>query len=316
VAAGPRRRLAISAALAYSAVLGGSTLMLGLASHGWYLYYVFDQMSGHSLNYAVLGQFWHRNLLPTLGIACCALVLGARRTPLVLLAGCAALVLEGSAALVHSGSAANDLLPSYLVVALLADLLGGCVDWLARARRAGWRPGQAGHWVAAAAGGLIIAQMAALAGGFHPARAIPPSADRVVGLRPMAGVRALGGTVAIPSDPGLTLMAGLPAVADQGAAADVLRGSDGTAVAIFTGSIARAVAARRFSAIIIEQRSDLQGFPPDFNRYYHRCPQMLLVGLPDTVFLPVAGVRVRPVSVWLPIGRGSCALASAHSTAR
>ena len=53
-------------------------------------------------------------------------LLGARRMPLVLLAGCAALVVEGYAALVHTGGGVNDLLPAYLVVALLAGLaLGG-----------------------------------------------------------------------------------------------------------------------------------------------------------------------------------------------
>ena len=94
-----------------------------------------------------------------LGIAVCAAVLGARRTPLVLLAGCAALVVEGYAALVHGGGTVNDLLPAYLAVALLAGLAmggqpGGLVadglDRLARPRLANWRAGRAGPWVAAA----------------------------------------------------------------------------------------------------------------------------------------------------------------------
>src|SRR5437660_76556 len=85
---GPRRRLAWPAALTYGAVLGISTLALGLASHGWYVYYVFVLMTEHTLKYAAFGQFWTVHLLPVLGIACCALVLGARRIPLVLFAGC------------------------------------------------------------------------------------------------------------------------------------------------------------------------------------------------------------------------------------
>jgi hypothetical protein len=292
--------------------------VLGLASHGWYVYYVFEQMSEHSLNYAAFGQFWSFYLLPALGLACYALVLGARRIPLVLLAGCAALAVAGYAALVHSGGTANDMLPVYLVVALLAGLamggqpgglLGSCVDRLARGRIANWRPEQTGRWVAAAAGGLVIAQLMALAGHFHPGRAIPPSADRVVGQRLVAGLRVLGGTVAIPSDPGLALIAGRPAVAHQGAAADVLRSSDQAAIGTLTRSMAHAVAARRFSAIIIELDSDLLGYPPNLTRYYHRCPQKLLAGVPRALFRQVADVHARPVSVWLPIGRGSCAKA-------
>ena len=45
LAFGPRRRLAWPAALTYGAVLGISTLALGLASRGWYVFYVFVLLS-------------------------------------------------------------------------------------------------------------------------------------------------------------------------------------------------------------------------------------------------------------------------------
>jgi hypothetical protein len=227
-------------------------------------------------------------------------------------------VVEGLAALVHTGGNVNDLLPAYLVVALLAGLAmggqpgalaGDWVDRLARARTANWRTVRAGQSAAAAAGGLVIAQLAVLVSGFHPSHAIPPGADRIVGQRLLAGVRVLGGTVAIPSDPGLALIAGLPAVEDQIAAADVLHGSNPAAISTFTSSIARAVAARQFSAIITKFPADLRGFPPDLTRYYYHCPQMLLADAPRGPFRPVADDWVWPVSVWLPIGRGSCAMA-------
>ena len=147
--------------------------------------------------------------------------------------------------------------------------------------------------------------------GFRPGKAIPASADRAVGARLTAGVRALGGTVAVPADPGLDLMAGQAGVAHQGAVADVLRATDRAAIASFTRSAARAVAMQRFSAIIIELNDDLDGFPRDLNRYYRRCPQMLLSGVPPAWFRPVTGARGRPVWVWLPAGRGSCAAAAA-----
>ena len=319
LSAGPRRRLAVTAALSYGTVLAVSTLVLGVSSHGWYLYYVFEQMGEQPLKYAAIGQFWTVSLLPVLGIAGCAAVLGARRTPLVLLAGCAALVVEGYAALVHGGGTANDLLPACFAVALLAGLAmggapGGLVadgaDRLARDRIRDWRAGQAGGWVAAAASGLVVAQLAFLVSGFRPGQAIPGTADRAVGARLTAGVRALGGTVAVPADPGLDLIAGRPAVAHQGAVADLLRATDQIAISSFTHSAARAVATQRFSAIIIEQNTDLAGFPPDLSRYYRRCPQMLLSGVPHARFRPVTGARVRPVWVWLPAGRGSCAAAA------
>jgi len=96
-------------------------------------------------------------------------------------------------------------------------------------------------------------------------------------------------------------------VAHQGAVADVLRATDQAAITSFTRSAARAVAMQRFSAIIVELNTDLNGFPADLDRYYRRCPQMLLSGVPSAWFRPVTGARARPVWVWLPAGRGSCA---------
>jgi len=316
VAAGPRRRLAVPAALTYGAVVGGSTLALGLGSRGWYVYYVFEQMSEHSFILPAIAQFWTSYLLPTLGLACCAVVLGTRRTPLVLVAGCAALTLEGCAALVHAGGNVNDLLPAYLAVALLAGLaldgrpgpwLGAGLGRLAAARGAKRGTGQAGRWAAATPGLLVIAQLAVLMTGFRPAQAIPSSADGAVGVRLTAGLRALGGRVAVPADPGLTLLAGLPAVEDQIAAADVLHASNDAAIWTFMSSVSRAVAAQRFTAIITELGMDLRGFPADLPLYYHRCPQILQAGVPPAPFRPGSGEWT--VSVWLPVGGESCAAA-------
>ena len=315
LAFGPRRRLAWPAALTYGAVLGISTLALGLTSRGWYVFYVFELLSEHPLKDAAFGQFWTVSLLPVLGLACCALVLGVRRVPLVLVAGGAALVAEAYTSLVHSGGRVNDLLPAYLAVALFAGLAmdgrpgglaGSAADRLARGRLAYWRPGLAGRWAATAAAALVIAQLAVLMNGFRPAQAIPTGADRAAGQRLTAGIRALGGTVAVPSDPGLGLLAGRPAVAHQGATDDILRASDPAIIASFRRSAARAVAARRFSAIVTENAAPPDGFPADLGRYYRRCPQALLPGVPQAVFQPVAGPPGRPAYLWLPDG-ASCA---------
>jgi Dolichyl-phosphate-mannose-protein mannosyltransferase len=315
LAAGPRRRLAGLAAATYAAVLGISTLALGLASHGWYVYYVLVLMREHALNDAAFAQFWTGHLLPALGIACCALILGGRWTPLVLLAGGAALVIEGYTALVHSGGGANDLLPAYLAAALAAglamggqpgSLLSSVADRLGRARRVSWRPGRIGPWVAAASAALVIAQLVVLMTGFRPSQAIPTSADLAAGARLTAGLRTLGGTIAVPTDPGLTLQAGLPTVAHEGATYDVLRSGNPAVIARFTASAARAVAAERFTAIVTEDAAPPEGFPADLVPYYQLCPQTLFPGIPADVFQLVAFPLGRPEYVWLPAGR-SCA---------
>jgi hypothetical protein len=291
---GPRWRLACVAALAEVAVLGVSTLALGLASGGWYVYYVFELMGEHSLAYGSLSWFC-TSVLTSMGLALGAAVIGARRMPRELLAGCAALAVEGCATLVHSGGGVNDMLPAYLAVALLAGLAldsgggnGGTV------------------WRASLAGVLVLAQSAFLLSRFHPAQAIPTSADRAAGERMLAGMRAFGGTIAIPADPGLSLLAGMAPAAHQDAAFDVLRGSNRAAITSFHRSIADAIATRQFTAIIAEGSGPPLGYPASLARYYRQCPQPLLAGIPASVFLPVAGTAIRPSAVWLPRGKGSC----------
>jgi len=288
---GPRRRLACVAALAEVAVVGISTLLLGLTSGGWYIFYVFRLMSEHSLTYGNFGWFW-TSLLSALGMAACAALIGARRVPPVLIAGCAALAVEGCVALVHSGGTSNDMLPAYLAVALLAGLaLGG--------RSSGW-------WASAASGVLVLAQTVLLLSGFHPSQAIPTSADRAVGERLTAGLRAFGGTVAVPADPGLSLLAGMTPAAHQDAAHDVLWASDQAAIASYRASLAAAIAGHRFSAILTDGPQPPAGYQPSLSRYYRQCPQPLLAGVPAAVFRPVAGISARPAWLWLPKGRGSC----------
>jgi hypothetical protein len=288
--AGPRRRLACVAALTGATVLGISTLVLALTSGGWYLYYVFELMAQHRLSGSGFGWFWTA-LLSMMGIAACAALAGARRVPPVLLAGCAALAVEGCAALVHSGGGINDILPAYLAVALLAGLaLGSGSVW----------------WATSVSGVLVLAQSAFLLTGVHPTQVIPTRADRAVGEHLIAGMRALGGTIAVPADPGLSVLAGMPPTAHEDAAHDVLRATDQTAIADFRRSVANAVAAHRFSAIITDGPGLPLGYPSSLSQYYRRCPQRLLAGVPAALFRPAAGVDARPAAVWLPQGGRSC----------
>jgi hypothetical protein len=300
--AGPRRRLAVVAALTEVTVLAVTTLVLGLASGGWYVYYVFELLAQHSLAGSNLGWFWTA-LLTTLGLAAAAAALGARQVPRELLAGCAALAVEGYAALVHSGGGINDVLPAYLAVALLGGLALGRGGTRTAATR--WP-----RWAAAVPAVLILAQTLWLLGGFCPARQVPGGADRAVGERLVAGLRALGGTVAVPADPGLSLLAGQVPVAHQDAAYDVLRASGQGPAGRFRHSAAEAVASRRFSAIITDDPGPPPGYPSSLGRYYRVCPQPLLAGVPAALFRPVGGASVRPRFVWLPVdGSRSCTAA-------
>jgi hypothetical protein len=284
----PRRRLTCVAALTWGAVFGAATLAIWRTDGRWYLFYVFELMREQSLTYRNFGWFWAL-LVAALGLAACAALIGARRVPRELLAGCAALAVEGYATLVHSGGSVNDVLPAYLAVALLAGLaLGSKV-----------------RWVTTASGLLILAQTVFLLASWHPARAIPASADRAVGARLAAGMRALGGDVVVPAEPALSLEAGMALTAHPGAVYDVLRARDKPGIESYRRSAAATVAARQYRAIIADGPGQPLFDPPGLTRYYQECLQPQPAG-PGALLVPVAGGGVRPAVVWIPRGSGTC----------
>ncbi|MER6176530.1 glycosyltransferase family 39 protein [Streptosporangium sp. NPDC001681] len=291
---GPRRRLGGVLAVTFAAVAGLTTLLWEVTSHGWYVFYVVELLAQHPLEHSAVTGFWTWYLLPTLGIALGAALLALRRTPPVLAMGCLALAVEGYAGLLHTGGAVNNMLPVYAAVALLAGIgMGGS--------RAG----------GAVAGALVLLQIAVLATTtFAVGQAVPSAAERRVGDRLRAWAAGFDGPVAVFSDPGLIMAAGLPPVAHRAAVHDVLRGTDRAARGELERSIARAVAGRRFAAIVVEHPADLDGFPPDLTRYYRPCPERLMADVPDGAFGPIGGSPLRPMTLWLPLGRGSCAEAA------
>jgi hypothetical protein len=305
---GPRRGLARVTVLTAVAVVGLSTLVLRLTSGGWYFYYIFKQMSGQSLTAGNFGWFWTA-LAAAMGLAAGAALIGARRVPRELLAGCAALAVGGYATLVHSGGAINDVLPAYLAVALLAGLALGngagpsSTGPSSTGPSSTGRPGT-GRLVATAAGVLILAQSVFLLATSHPSRALPASASRAVGERLVAGMRALGGDVAVPGDPGISLQAGMTPAAVQGAVYDVVRAADKAGTTSYLRSAAAAVKAQQFSAIISSGNGKALYNPPGLLTYYQECLQPLPAG-PATLLFPAGRKQPAPAVVWIPRGE-SC----------
>ena len=176
--AGPRRRLACIAALTGVTVLGVSTLVLALASGGWYLYYVVRLMSEHSLAYGNFGWFWTA-LLTAIGLAAAA----ALSAPAACLASC-------WPAAPRWPSRATP--PWCTAAAASTTCCPPTSRWRcwpawrsARASEAG-PPRRRARW--------SFAQVVLPAGQLPPVPSGPAAADRAVGERLVAGLRALGGT--------------------------------------------------------------------------------------------------------------------------
>ena len=259
--------------------------MLRFTSGGWYTYYIFKQMSEHSLTYGNFSWFWTA-LLTATGLAAGAALIGARRVPLELLAACAALAVEGYATLVHSGGSINDMLPAYLAMALLAGLALGS--------------GPA-RWAATASGALVLAQIRLPARQRPPVPGGPrqrhPRRRRTAG-RGHAGVRrrrrgprgprpepAGGNGPGRGSRRGFRRRAGHRPHRDRDLPAQRLRPGQGPAV----------------------QRDHHTGpgaplyDPPNLVQDYQECVQPLPAG-PATLLVPVSGGGTRPAVVWIPRG--------------
>ncbi|WP_433345944.1 glycosyltransferase family 39 protein [Microtetraspora malaysiensis] len=292
---GTARRLAVIMAGTFAGAVALVALVWGTASQGWHVFYVFELLGQHPWERGAWAGFWIWYLFPVMGVALGAVLLAVGRVTPVVGAGCLALMAEGYAGLLHTGGAVNNMLPAFAAVALLAGVAMG-----------GPRPG----WRRATAGALVLLQIAFLAATtFAPVRMVPTAADRRVGDALVAWLRGFGGRVAVFSDPGLGMAAGLPPVAHRGAVYDILRGTNAAAKASLGRSLARAIEERRFAAIVVEQSQDLKGLAAGLARTYRRCPGTLLGGVPRQVFRPVTGPSVRPAELWLPVGGASCAAA-------
>jgi hypothetical protein len=260
-------------------------------------------MSGQALTAGNFGWFWTA-LATAMGLAACSALIGARRVPRELLAGCAALAVGGYATLVHSGGAINDLLPAYLGVALLAGLaLGRTADQPETGQPGTGRWGT-GQLVTTVAGVLILAQTVFLLASSHPSRALPASAGRAAGARLIAGMRAFGGDVAVSSDPSLSLQAGMAPPAVPGAVYDVVRSTARAGRVSYMRSAAAAVKAQEFSAIISSGDGSALSGPRYLLEYYQECLQPRPVS-PATLLIPVGRNQPVPAVVWIPRG-GSC----------
>ena len=270
VAFGPRRRLAWAAALTYVAVVGGSTLALGLTSHGWYVFYVFLLLSEHTLNHAAFGQFWTVHLLPCWASPALPWCWGCAGHPWCWWPAVPRVVVESYATLVHSGGEVNDMLPAYLAVALLAGLAmggqpGGLVNhWTDRLARGGLRTGGR-NW---RAGGRRRGGRSGHRAAGHTDERLPSGPGDPDGRGPRRRPAADGGD-ARPGRPGRGPLrsrsrpaGGAAGHRPPGATDDVLRGADPAVIASFRRSAARAVAARRFSAIVTQNAGSPDGFPP------------------------------------------------------
>jgi len=218
-----RRRQAGLTAIATAIVLvGGSTLALDAASHGWYRYFIVSELGGQRWKHNPWLGFWQYDLLRhfrplvllgliALGVRLCSPKRQwsrALRTISYELAGAGGLLLCAWISRVHTGGYLNVLLPAFAACALLSGLA------FASMRRRG-------PLLAIAAVAAIAIQLLILP--YKPASAIPTATARAAGAQLMARLRSLPGPVLILAHPWYGTLAGKGSFAQSDAIAEVLR---------------------------------------------------------------------------------------------
>lgn len=288
---------ALVAITAFLAAIVTPAVLLHEASDGWSTYFLFDLPRSHEIDWQYLLTFWTKDLLPQIGLALCLAIAGMIATASVdraaaAIYGAVFLGLVGSAwaARLHSGSFRNVDLPAFAVLCILAPIgVARLRDMLATRLVPVTKPGA----VHIATGAMLVLQLIALA--YNPQAAVPSRLDTAAGERFLAYLAAADGDVLLPDLPFVQARTGKRTYGLGMAASDVLRGPDSSGRRALRESLAEAIRARRFSAIVLNERG--ANIPPALHESYRFAGRIFD---DRTSFFPVTGWPTRPNLVFVP----------------
>ena len=282
------RRAGLAALGTVAGLLASSTVLLNALTHGWYGYYVFQELTHQGTESAVWVTFFTvdlRHLAWAIGVGLVGLVVHLRhrtapttnwRFWMVATGG---LVLSGFVSRLHSGGGADVLMPAFAAVALLGGL---GYDSLRRGTTAA--PGRVGAALAI----VVTVQLVVLR--YSPQRLVPTAADETAGTVFIALVRDTPGPVIVTDHPHYATMAGKAPWAQGEAVHDVLRAGPSRARTALVASI-DAFARSSRPVTIFSDLPDvaLEGSP--MGSFELTPPRVFTC---DACFYPVTDLRRRP----------------------
>ena len=281
-----------------AALVGGSLWLLNALHHGWYNYYIFDLTGQRWMEKVILRRiagFWTDDMLKPLAVAFLLFLaflfseagVEKKKRLFFYLAFAGGMIGTAWFSRLEYGAYGNALLSAH---ALLAIGFG-----LALARF--WQ-GPGSPVVAAfprqnlflLVVGLV--QFALLV--YNPLLLVPNAADRKAGDRLVATLAGIPGDVMVPGHGFLPYLAGKPRYAHEVAVKNLTRIDRGPIKEKLEKEFNDALAARRFSALILDKHDWLK---PVLRRNYEFSAALF----PDPlVFWPVTGKKLRPNFIYLP----------------
>ncbi len=295
-----RRAAGVSAFATLGGLVVGSTVVLDVFTHGWYQYYVFDELRSQGWVGENLRFFWQLSILKPFALAAWLVVVAAavllvrERHRLGVLWSrvgfwiAAATGLLGAAWIgrLHNGGFDDVLMPAYAAVALA---VGGSVALLRRQPRVAVRVA-----VSLVLAGVLAAQLHHI--DYPVGRQIPTQADARAGAHLIALIRHLPGQVLVFDHPYYGVIAGKGTVADEEAANDIERSGQSGPRRLLIRSMHGALLAPGVGAVILDNRGDERNLPGVLSADYHLLPQPAVTG---NAFFPVTDLPLRPTLVFV-----------------
>ncbi len=295
-----RRAAGVSALAALGGLVLGSTIVLDAFTHGWYQYYVFDELRSQGWVGENLRFFWQLSILKPFALAvglvvvAAAVLLVRERHRLGVLGSRAGFWIAAAAGLLgaawlgrlHNGGFDDVLMPAYAAVALA---FGGAVALLRR------HPHIAPRVAASVILALVLAaQLHHI--GYRVGRQIPTQADARAGAQLIELIHHLPGEVLVFDHPYYGVMAGKGTVADEEAADDIERAGPSEARRLLIESMHRALLAPGVGAVILDDPGDERNLQGELRTAYHLLAQPAVAG---NAFFPVTDLPQRPLLVFV-----------------
>jgi Dolichyl-phosphate-mannose-protein mannosyltransferase len=295
-----RRAAGVSAFATLGGLVVGSTVVLDAFTHGWYQYYVFDELRSQGWVGENLRFFWQLSILKPfvlvawlVVVAAVALLVRERHRLWVLrsrvgfwIAAAAGLFGAAWIGRLHNGGFDDVLMPAYAGVALV---VGGSVALLRRQPHVAVRVA-----VSLVLAGVLAAQLHRI--DYPAGRQIPTQADARAGAHLIALIRHLPGQVLVFDHPYYGVMAGKGTVADEEAANDIERSGQSDARRLLIRSMERALLAPGVGAVILDDQGDERNLQGELSADYHLLPQPAVT---SNTFFPVTDLPLRPTLVFV-----------------
>ena len=295
-----RRRAGVAAVATLGGLVVGSTVVLDVFTHGWYQYYVFDELRSQGWVGENVRFFWQLSIFKPFALAVwlvavsAAVLLVRERHRLGLLGSWLGFWIAAAAGLLgaawigrlHNGGYDDVLMPAYAAVALAV----GCSVALLR------RHALVAVRVAASVvlAGLLAVQFHHI--GYRVDRQIPTQADARAGAHLIELIRHLPGQVLVFDHPYYGVIAGKGTVADEEAANDIERSGPTEARDLLLQSMHRALLAPGIGAVILDNTGDERNLESELAADYHLLARPAVTG---TAFFPVTDLPQRPLLVFV-----------------